>query len=297
MRFDLVDLQLFIAVADSRSITGGAMQVHLALASASARIKGLEQAFGTALLKRGRRGVELTAAGESLLDHARIIMHEVEAMQGDLSAYATGARASVHMLANTSGLSEHLPKALAAFLREHSEINVDVEERESTDIAASIARGAADLGFAAEHALPETFERFLFTEDRLVLVAARRSAFAGRRQIDFQEAVGHDFVGLTNSTALNLHISKHAAQLGMRFRFRARLRDFDAICQMVAADVGIAVVPEAAARRCAQSMGITIVRIRDSWANRRLVICARNFKTLPRPAKLLVEYLRKAAQH
>jgi DNA-binding transcriptional LysR family regulator len=297
MRFDLVDLQLFIAVADSRSITGGAMQVHLALASASARIKGLEQAFGTALLKRGRRGVELTAAGESLLDHARIIMHEVEAMRGDLAAFAGGARASVHMLANTSGLSEHLPKALAAFLREHSEINVDVEERESTDIAAAIANGAADLGFAAEHALPESFERFLFTEDRLVLVSARRSAFAGRRQVDFQEAAGHDFVGLTNTTALNLHVAKHAAQLGMRFRFRARLRDFDAICQMVAADVGIAVVPEAAARRCAQSMPIAIVRIRDSWANRRLVICARNFRTLPRPAKQLVDYLRKAAQH
>ena len=297
MRFDLVDLQLFIAVADQRSITRGAAQVHLALASASARIKGLEQAFGTALLKRGRRGVELTAAGESLLDHARIIMHEVEAMRGDLAAFAGGARASVHMLANTSGLSEHLPKALAAFLREHSEINVDVEERESTDIAAAIANGAADLGFAAEHALPESFERFLFTEDRLVLVSARRSAFASRRQIDFQEAAGHDFVGLTNTTALNLHIAKHAAQLGMRFRFRARLRDFDAICQMVAADVGIAVVPEAAARRCAQSMPIAIVRIRDGWANRRLVICARNFRTLPRPAKQLVDYLRKAAPY
>ena len=296
MRFDLVDLQLFIAVADSRSITGGAMQVHLALASASARIKGLEQAFGTALLKRGRRGVELTAAGESLLDHARIIMHEVEAMRGDLAAFAGGARASVHMLANTSGLSEHLPKALAAFLREHSEINVDVEERESTDIAAAIANGAADLGFAAEHALPESFERFLFTEDRLVLVSARRSAFASRRQIDFQEAAGHDFVGLTNTTALNLHIAKHAAQLGMRFRFRARLRDFDAICQMVAADVGIAVVPEAAARRCAGSMPIMMIRIRDSWANRKLAICARSFKTLPRPAKQLVEHLREAAQ-
>ena len=296
MRFDLVDLQLFIAVADSRSITGGAMQVHLALASASARVKGLEQAFGTALLNRGRRGVELTAAGESLLDHARLVIHQVDAMRGDLAGFASGVRASVHFLANTSGLSEHLPKALAAFLREHSDINVDVEERESIEIAASIASGAADLGFAAEHALPDHFERFLFTEDRLVLVAARRGAFAGRRQIDFQEAAGHDFVGLTNSTALNLHISKHAAQLGMRFRFRARLRDFDAICQMVAAEVGIAVVPEAAARRCAQSMAISIVRIRDSWANRRLVICARNFRTLPRPAKQLVEYLRKAAQ-
>ena len=297
MRFDLVDLQLFVAVADSRSITGGALQVHLALASASARIKGLEQAFGVALLKRGRRGVELTAAGESLLDHARIVMHEVDAMRGDLAAYASGAKASVHMLANTSVLSEHLPKALAAFLREYPDINVDVEERESVDIATAIATGAAELGFAAEHALPDSFERFTFTEDRLVLVSSRRSAFAGRRLIDFQEAGGQDFVGLTNSTALNQHISRHAARLGIRFRVRARLRDFDAICQMVAADVGIAVVPEAAARRCAQSMAIAIVRIRDAWANRRLVICARNFRTLPRPAKQLVEYLRKTAQH
>ena len=296
MRFDLVDLQLFIAVADARSITRGALATHLALASASARIKGLEQAFGVMLLKRGRRGIELTAPGESLLDHARIVIHNVEAMRGDLAAFSSGAKASVHLLANTSGLSEHLPKALAAFLRAYPDINVDVEERESTDIAAAIAAGAADLGFAAEHALPDNVERFPFNEDRLTLVTARRGPFAGRRQIDFQEVAGHDFVGLTNSTALALHIAKHAARLGMRLRFRARLRDFDAICQMVAADVGIAVVPEAAARRCTQSMPITIVRIRDGWANRKLVICARSFKSLPRPAKQLVEYLRDAAR-
>jgi DNA-binding transcriptional LysR family regulator len=199
MRFDLVDLQLFIAVATERSITAGAHRAHLALASASARIKGLEAALGTALLKRGRRGVELTAAGESLLDHARIIIHNVEAMRGDLAAYASGVRASVHLLANTSGLSEHLPKA--------------------------------------------------------------------------------------------------AARIGVRLRFRARLRDFDAICQMVAAGVGVAVVPEAAAKRCARSMPITMIKIRDAWANRKLAICARSFKTLPRPAKQLVEHLRKVAQH
>jgi DNA-binding transcriptional LysR family regulator len=296
MRFDLVDLQLFIAVTEARSITAGALRAHLALASASARIKGLEAALGVALLKRGRRGVEPTAAGESLLDHARIILHNVEMMRGDLAAYATGAKASVHLLANTSGLSEYLPKALAAFLREHPDINVDVEERESTDIATAIATGVADLGFAAEHALQDNLERFLFCEDRLVLVAARRGALAGRRQIDFREVSTCDFVGLTNSTALALHIARHAARLGARLRFRARLRDFDAICQMVAADVGIAVVPEAAARRCAGSMPIMMIRIRDSWANRKLAICARSFKTLPRPAKQLVEHLREAAQ-
>jgi DNA-binding transcriptional LysR family regulator len=213
-------------------------------------------------------------------------------MRGDLARFATGMRASVQLLANTSGLSEHLPRALAAFLRDNPDINVDVEERESTDIAAAIASGAADLGFAAEHALPDNMERFLFSEDRLVLVAPRRGAFTGRRQIDFQEVTGRDFVGLTQSTALHHHIAKQATRLGARLKFRARLRDFDAICQIVAADVGIAVVPEAAARRCARSMPIMIIRIRDSWANRRLAICARSFKTLPRPARLLVEHLR-----
>jgi DNA-binding transcriptional LysR family regulator len=144
--------------------------------------------------------------------------------------------------------------------------------------------------------LPDNLERFLFSEDRLMLVAALRGEFAGRRQIDFQELADRDFVGLTSSTALQAHISRHAARLGVRLRFRARLRDFDAICRMVAAGVGIAVMPEAAARRCARFMPIMMIRIRDPWANRKLTICARSFSTLPRPAKQLVEHLRKAAQ-
>jgi DNA-binding transcriptional LysR family regulator len=272
------------------------MRAHLALASASARIKGLEAGLGVTLVRRRRRGIELTAAGESLRDHARSILQQVAMMQGDIAAFASGVRASVHLLANTTGLSEHLPKALAAFLRENPDISLDVEERESTDIVGAIASGAADLGFAAEHALPEHLERFSFGEDRLILVTPRRNEFSGRRQIDFIEVGNRDFVGLTNATALAVHIAKHAARLGVRLRLRARLRDFDAICRMVSAGVGVAVVPEAAARRCAQSMPLTLLAIRDSWANRQLVICARSFKSLPKPAKLLVEHLRQATR-
>jgi DNA-binding transcriptional LysR family regulator len=295
MRFDLVDLQLFVAVADSRSITQGAARCNLALASASARIKGLEEALGVSLLTRGRRGVAPTAAGESLLGHARIVLHDVDVMRGDLAAFASGTKASVHMLANTVGLSEHLPKALAAFLREHPHISLDVEERESADIAQTIASGIADLGFAAEHTLPDTIERFAFSTDRLVVVTAQRSELAGRRTIDFREITDRDFIGLTSSTALQSHVGKYAARLGARLRFRARLRDFDAMCQMVAAGVGIAIMSEVAARRCARTMPISIVRLRGAWANRKLAICYRSLKTLPRPARLLADHLRKAA--
>jgi len=296
MRFDLVDLQLFVAVAEARSITEGAGRAHLALASASARIKGLEAALGVALLKRERRGVVLTPAGEALLGHARVVLHDVEILRGDLGAYASGLKASVFMLANTVGLSEHLPKALASFLREHPNISLAVEERESADIAQAIASGVADIGFAAEHTLPDHLERFSFREDRFMLVTSPRSSFAGRRQIDFQEVINEDFVGLTNSTALQSHIGKYAARLGARLRFRAQLRDFDAVCQLVAAGVGVAIVPEVAARRCARSMPIRLVRIRDPWASRRLAICVRDFKALSRPAQQLYEHLRKEAE-
>jgi DNA-binding transcriptional LysR family regulator len=295
MHFDLVDLQLFVAVADARSITHGASRAHLALASASARIKGLEAGLGTALLKRGRRGVELTAAGESLLDHARIILHNVETLRGDLVAFSRGLKAVVRLLANTSVLSEYLPKALAAFLAEHPHLSIDVEERESTDIAHAIATGAADLGLASEYALPEGIERIPFSEDRLVIVVAVNDELAKRRQVDFREVVGRDFIGLTAASALHAHIAGHAARLGARLRFRARLNNFDAMGQMVAAGIGIAVMPEVAAKRCARSMRIARLRIRDPWANRKLVICARNFRALPRPAQQLVEHLRKIA--
>jgi DNA-binding transcriptional LysR family regulator len=107
--------------------------------------------------------------------------------------------------------------------------------------------------------------------------------------------VEREFVGLISSIALHAHISGHAARLGARLRFRARLNSFDAIGQMVAAGIGIGVMPEVAAKRCARSMKINVVRIRDGWANRRLVICARSFRALPKPAQQLAEHLRKCA--
>jgi DNA-binding transcriptional LysR family regulator len=211
-------------------------------------------------------------------------------------AFSRGMKATVRLLANTAGLSEHLPKALAAFLAEHPHISIDVEERESTDIAHAIATGAADLGLAAEHALLDSIERIPFSEDRLVVIAARQDELANRRLVDFREVVGRDFIGLTASSALHAHIAGHAARLGARLRFRARLNNFDSIGQMVAAGTGIAVIPEVAAKRCARSMRIGIVRLRDPWANRKLAICAGSFRALPRPAQQLVEHLRKVAQ-
>jgi DNA-binding transcriptional LysR family regulator len=123
MRFDLVDLRLFLHVADARSITHGAERANLALASASARIRGMEQKLGIDLLKRDRRGVSLTPAGQCVVDHARLVVQQVERLRGDLGSYARGLTGSVRVLSNTAAFSEHLPKVLASFLAANTSLD------------------------------------------------------------------------------------------------------------------------------------------------------------------------------
>jgi DNA-binding transcriptional LysR family regulator len=295
MRFDLVDLRLFLNVAEARSITHGAERSHLALASASARISGMEAALGAALLVRQRRGVTLSPAGECLADHARLILAQVERMKGDLGTFARGLAGTVRLQSNTSALSEHLPRILAAFLKANPAINLDVEERESVAIAEAIASGAADVGIASVAAIPDTLERHPFREDVLVLVVPRGDPLATRRSVDFADVVERAFVGLSRDSALQRHVVSHASRLGAKLAIRARVPGFEAACRMVETGAGIAVVPSIAASRYRRSMEIATVGMRDRWARRSLAICVRQLDTLPVSARRLVDHLKQAA--
>jgi DNA-binding transcriptional LysR family regulator len=196
MRFDLVDLRLFLHVAEAHSITHGAERSNLALASASARIRGMEDALGTPLLARNRRGVSLSPAGQCLVEHARLILQQVERMRGDLGSFARGLSGSVRLVSNTAALSEHLPKVLAKFLAANPSISLDIEERESADIAAALASGAADVGIASAAALPDTIEQFPFRDDALVVVLPRGDSLGRKRALALADVVDRAFVGL-----------------------------------------------------------------------------------------------------
>ena len=292
IRFDLTDLRLFLHVAEAASITQGASRTNMALASASERIRTMEDALGVPLLVRKRRGVHLTPAGSALERHARIVMQQLEEMRGELNNFAKGLRCHVHVLANTVAMVEFLPPALAVFLSAHANIDVDLEERQSGEIIRAIAEGHADIGIVAEPINPaEELETFPFAEERLVLITPRRHVLNSHREIAFHEVLDHEFVGLAPSSALQRTLNHHAARAGRRLKLRVRLNSFNSIARLVESGIGLAVLPESAARRCQQSMAIRIIRLTDAWAPRHFTVCVRKFRSLPPQAKWLLEYL------
>jgi DNA-binding transcriptional LysR family regulator len=291
MHFDLTDLRLFLHVVETGSITAGAGRSGLALASASARIRGMEAQADVSLLERNRRGVTPTVAGRALAQHARLVVGQVERMRGELGEYARRMKGYVRLMANTAAAAEYLPEMLASFLVANPNVDVELDEAASHDVARAVAEARADIGIAADHADLTGLEVRPFRIDRLVLVTRRGHPLARRKRIAFAEDAKSDFVGLAGDIALGGHLAAHAKRLGARMRVRVRVRSLDAACRMVAFGAGLAVLPEAAARRWNRGNTLVLVPLEDPWAERRLAVIVRTVDTLPVHAQRLVKHL------
>lgn len=290
MRFDLTDLRLFLAVVDAGSITHGAADAGLSLPAASERLRDMETAGEVLLLERGRRGIRPTEAGDALAHHARLILGQITRMRSELGEYAKGLRASIRLLTNTAAMTELLPERLAAWMASHPQIDVALRERQSFEIARTVAAGLADIGILSDAAGTAALHLQPFAVDRLVVVTARDFPLAAMTPVRFAELAEQHFVGLA-AGALQDHIDAHAATIGVRLKFRVKLRAFDGICQMVGKGVGIAIVPETVARRHKSQARLAIVPLADAWATRRLSVCVRKDDELAPPARSLFEHL------
>ena len=292
MRFDLTDLRLFCEVVDAGSITAGAEKSALALAAASTRIRGMEEALGAPLLLRSRQGVTPTEAGRTLLRHARTMLAQSARLKEDLSAYAGGLSGEVRLLANTNALTEFLPEALSAFLAEHPQVSVDLEERLSDEIVGLIAEGVADVGIVAGTVDVGALATYPFRSDRFVVVTAVGHPLAGEASVRFAQVLDYDFVGLDRAASLQRFLAGKAAREGRPLRLRVQLRSFDAVCRLVECGVGVGVVPQTTAARAAKTMALAITDLADDWALRELTIVVRAAGELRPYAKALVDSLR-----
>ena len=294
MHFDLIDLTLFRHTLECGNITAGARSSHLSLPAASARIRAMEASLGTALLERNRRGVQPTPAGQALLQHARLIGQQVERLQFELGQYAQGQQGQVRLLCNTAALTEYLPELLAGYLADNPGVSVDVQEMPSLRIVQSITQGMADLGIISTAAPSTHLQTLPFRDDPLALITPQAHPLRSEPAPSFIDSLAHGHVGLGANSALALYLEEQALREGRRMRVRVRAEGFDGVIRMVAGGAGVGVVPLAAVKRWEGLLPLHWVALREDWANRRLLLCARDFAGLPGYAAGLVERLAKA---
>lgn len=291
---DPVTLRLFVAVCEERNIARAAAREALVASAVSKRIAAIEAQVGAPLLVRGRRGIEPTAAGEVLLRQARELLGAMQRMQAELSEFATGVQGSVRLVASVSALAEQLPDDIAAFLARHQAVRVSLDERLSSDIVRSVREGSADLGvlwdladLAGLHTLP-------YRSDHLCVVLHPGHVLARRRTLRYAETLEHAAVGVAPGGMMENMLRRQAALLGRQPAHRIQVSSLDASCRIVAAGLGLAILPQESTAVFASAAGLVTVPLAEPWAERRFVICSRPEAQLSATARLLAAHLQQA---
>lgn len=295
MHLDLTDLRLFQQTLRAGSITAGAEASGLSLSAASARLAGMETALGAKLLLRGRRGVTPTAAGATLAEHADRVLAEMGQLRDGMRGFARTGLGRVRIVANTGALAGRLSDDLAAFLAQDPSVDLDLHEATSAEAVAAVARGAAEIALAADHADRTGLFSRPYQHDPLALALPPGHPLAGRAEVALREALAFDFIGLDADSALQRHVEDHAARGGGRLRLRVRVRQIELLGRMAAAGVGLAVVPLTAAARWPKDAP-RLVPLSDPWAQRWLHLIARDPAALPPPAARCLAHLLGAAE-
>lgn len=288
MQYDLIDLRLFVAIAEAKNLTRGAERVHLAASSASHRMRVLEASIGTPLLLREPRGVSLTRAGEALLRHARQVFAQLEQMHADLTPYAKGVRGHVSLWANTHATHTFLPDSLATFLQRHPQVSISLEEHASPDVLMAVARGEVEVGVVAGTIEGAEVELIPYRADRLVLIAPTEHPLAALTSSLFAQVLDYPFVMLHSGSAIHTFTMNAAAALGRHLEVRIQVRSFEAVCRMVSAGVGIGMVPRSAVTAGAP---LAVIELEEPWAQRDLKVCVRKRELLSGFAAELVDCL------
>lgn len=286
---------MFSAVVRTGSITGGAAAVHLAIGSASERVKRMEEAFGSALFIRLKRGVSLTAAGHVVLRHAQIMLSTADALETELDNLRKGVTGRIRIAANSVAMARSMRKPLSEFLKNNPGTSVSLDEVSSPAARDLLLANRIDLAVGAIQNTPGLEIQPLY-EDRLVAVVSASSMLSSRQSVSFEELLGGQLLMLSSRSALHSYLVAKAKGIGRILNSRVNADDLETLCEMAQANLGVGIAPQGTvAQRCA-TMRVKLVPIQDDWALRHIGVMWQTGSPLSLASARLLACLIEAAQ-
>ena len=291
LRIDILTLQLFVAIVEEQSIAKAAEKKHIAVSAVSRRISDMEEMLQVELLYRHSKGIEPTSAGYALLEHARIVLGNLNHLETELVGYRQGTRGHIRLFVNKSAILESLAQELGQFLVLHPMIRVDLDESISPQIIQAVMENRADLGIFGGNILAPDLQVFPYRRDRLVTILPADHPLATRPTVMFTDLIDLEFISLEKGSSIDTLCVKAAAELGRQLKLRIRVSGFDALFHLVQARMGVGVVPLEITGGRLDLGDLVAVPLAEPWAHRTLMLAVRDRASLPPATRLLVDHL------
>ena len=248
MVLPLHQLRLFSAVAERRGFSRAAEALHISQPAVSKGVRELEEQLGAALLERGPGGVRLTDAGARLAARARDLFAIERAAEEEMRALRGLERGSLRIGASTTIATYHLPPVLAAFQARHPGVVLRLTSANTWAVLDLLARREIDVALVEGPVEDSAFTVTPWRQERMVFVVAPAHRLIQRGGVAMPADLGEEvFVVREPGSGTREVAERVLAEAGIAPRRTLEVGSTEAIKQLVAAGLGVAIVSRVAA--------------------------------------------------
>jgi DNA-binding transcriptional LysR family regulator len=290
MNFDLADLRAYLAVADLGSFRAASEMLHLSQSALSRRVDKLEEALGVSLFTRTTRKVELTTVGRAFVHRARNVLNELESALLGIQDVAERLSGEVTLACVPSAVGHFLPTVFEEYHRRYPRIRIRVLDESSSDVLLAVTRGDADFGVTYIGTQESDIDFTPLIEEAFVLACPAAHPLAKRRKVTWKDLGEHSYIALAQGSGNRFLIDQALARSPVRPRWFCEVNHVPALVSLVAAGLGVGVVPRMALPPDGQE-GLVSVRLEAPRVARTLGLISRRGRPLPAPAQLLRDML------
>ena len=248
---ELRHLRYFVAVAEEGSFTHAAeKRLHTAQPSLSRQIRDLEAEVGALLIERGPRGMSLTPAGRVFLDHARVVLRQVEVARESAQRAARPARAPFTVGFLTGYELEWLPRILETLRDELQNTDLTIRSASSPELARAVRDGKIDLAFLRQDDAEKDLTFRAVAQEPLFVLLPANHALAKHCTIRPDDIAGETFINFPKSyaPALRRVIDAYFARVGVYPVAAHEAETLPVVISLVLSTGGVSLLPAYAER-------------------------------------------------
>jgi DNA-binding transcriptional LysR family regulator len=242
-------LKILDEVAHRGSFSAAADALDYTQSAISQQIAALEAEAGMILLQRHPRGVSLTAAGQTLVGHAEGILARLESAEAALGAIAGLRGGRLRMASFPTAGATLMPLAIATFRARYPDVELTLAEGEPEQIAPRLRAGEIDLALLFEFGEAggaDELTRVELLEDPLVLALPRDHRLLEKRKLRLEDLHGDAWVQTSSASPCARHVVRSCHAAGFEPNVAFESDDYQTVQGLVAAGVGVALIPELA---------------------------------------------------